>query len=178
MLHELAAHIRTSYALCVQWDGFVLDGRAWQRQFLDYDYIGAVWPQFDDEYKVGNGGFSLRSRRLLEATQTLPLDDSEAEDVQIGRTHRRDLENKGVRFAPASIAEQFAYERTAPTGREFGFHGAFNLVRYLNARRALKLFRPLEPELLARNERVELFWWALRRGRLQFALMMFWRMIT
>lgn len=178
MLRELADHIETSHALCVQWDGYVLDGQAWRRQFLNYDYIGAVWPQFDDDHKVGNGGFSLRSRRLLEATKSLPLDKSEAEDIQIGRTHRLELEKGGLQFAPASVAEQFAYERTSPTGREFGFHGAFNLVRYLPPRRTLELFRSLEPGMLARNERTDLFWWALTRGRLSLALAMFWRIIT
>jgi Protein of unknown function (DUF5672) len=178
MLRELADHIETSHALCVQWDGYVLDGHAWRRQFLDYDYIGAVWPQFDDDYRVGNGGFSLRSRRLLEATKSLPLDNSEAEDIQISRTHRSELEKRGLQFAPESVAEHFAYERTLPTGREFGFHGAFNLVRYLPPKRTIELFRSLEPGMLARNERTDLFWWALARGRLNLALAMFWRIIT
>ena len=75
MLRELGDHIATDHALCVQWDGFVLDGAAWDPAFLDYDYIGAVWPHFDDSHNVGNGGFSLRSRKLLEASR------------QIGRAH-------------------------------------------------------------------------------------------
>ena len=38
------------------------------------DYIGAPWPHFRDGHNVGNGGFSLRSRRLLEACRELPFD--------------------------------------------------------------------------------------------------------
>ena len=67
MLQELHDHISTAHALCIQWDGYVLNAQAWDASFLDYDYIGSVWPQFGDGHRVGNGGFSLRSKRLLEA---------------------------------------------------------------------------------------------------------------
>ncbi len=46
LLKELAARIRTDHVLIVQWDGFILDPFAWRDEFLDYDYIGAPWPQF------------------------------------------------------------------------------------------------------------------------------------
>ena len=169
MLRQLAGHIETSHALCVQWDGFVLDGTAWQAKFLDYDYIGAIWPQFTDNKRVGNGGFSLRSRRLLDACRDLPLLGDEAEDLVIGRRCRPDLEAQGLSFAPEELAGQFSYERTTPTNREFGFHGAFNLVRYLSKDDADTLFRTLEPGMLAPNERTELRRWALRHGRLKLA---------
>ena len=177
MLRELGDHIATDHALCVQWDGFVLDGAAWDPAFLDYDYIGAVWPHFDDSHNVGNGGFSLRSRKLLEASRHLPFDGSEPEDVVISRIARSQLEQDGIRFAPPPVARRFAYERTRPTGREFGFHGAFNLVRYLPPKQAAALFGGLEPELLARGERFELLWWALARGRIKLALNMLKRLL-
>lgn len=170
MLRELVDHIQTHHALCVQWDGFVLNGASWDPQFLDYDYIGAVWPQFDDVHNVGNGGFSLRSRRLFEACRELPFDGREPEDVVIGRKFRSQLEDQGIRFAPESVAKRFAYERTTRTGTEFGFHGAFNLVDHVSPRRALRLFRAIERDMLAKNERRELMWWALRRGRMSLAL--------
>lgn len=169
MLQRLACEIRTSHALCVQWDGFVLDGSNWNPAFLDYDYIGAPWPHFQDGHNVGNGGFSLRSRRLLDACADLPFDAQEAEDVLISRSCRPFLEQQGLRFAPEILAREFAYERTRPSGREFGFHGAFNLVRYLSAKDALELFRNLDPGLLARNERWELLRWAILRGRPRLA---------
>ena len=153
MLRGLADHIETAHALCVQWDGFVLDGGAWDPSFLEYDYIGAVWPHFTDGYNVGNGGFSLRSRKLLEVCKDLSFDGSAVEDVIISRLCRPELELQGIRFAPEFVARHFAYERTRPTGREFGFHGAFNLVRFLPSRDTLMLFRSLEPQMLARKER-------------------------
>ena len=169
MLRELAGHIETSHALCVQWDGFVLDGTAWRSEFLDYDYIGAIWPQFTDNHRVGNGGFSLRSRRLLDACKELPLVGDEAEDLVIGRRCRPQLERQGLAFAPEEMARQFSYERTEPTGHEFGFHGAFNLVRYLPKQEADTLFSSLEAGMLAPNERAELLRWATRRGRFRLA---------
>ena len=176
MLRGLVEHIRTPHALCVQWDGYVLDGSAWDRAFLDYDYIGAPWPHFHDGHSVGNGGFSLRSRRLLEASRALPLDPPLLEDVIICRRCRPQLEAQGIRFAPEAIARRFSYERMPPGGDEFGFHGSFNLVRLLPPDPALRLIRSLEPELLARNERWELLGWALRQGHFPLALEMLRRL--
>jgi hypothetical protein len=172
ILRDLGAHIDTNHALCIQWDGFVLDGAFWDPSFLDFDYIGAVWPQFRDGHNVGNGGFSLRSKRLLELCRELPLNGSEPEDLVIGRWYRPELEARGIRYAPEAVARRFAYERTPPTGREFGFHGAFNLVRYLSAEQVLDLFQSLEASVLAQNERWELLWWALAHGQFRLAMTM------
>lgn len=117
----------------MQWDGFVVRPEAWDPGFLDFDYIGAIWPQFDDGAVVGNGGFSLRSKRLLEACQSLDV-SSHPEDVTICRTHRVLLEQEfGIRFADPATAARFSYERSNRTGAEFGFHGAFNLPSHLPA---------------------------------------------
>jgi hypothetical protein len=176
MLRGLCPHISTQYALCVQWDGFVINGAAWRSDFAEYDYIGAVWPHFADEHRVGNGGFSLRSRRLLDACQALPFDGEQAEDLVIARLHRARLEKAGIRFAPESVAANFAYERSAPTGREFGFHGAFNLVRHVSPQEALTVFRSLDSSMLAQSERLEVLRWALWRGRFRLARAMMARL--
>ena len=84
---------------------------------------------------VGNGGFSLRSRRLLQALQDprfAPVADV-AEDELIGRVWRPVLEHEfGLRFAPDAVASRFAYERVLPAGPTFGFHGLFNLWRHMD----------------------------------------------
>jgi hypothetical protein len=170
MLRELATHILTSHALCIQWDGFVLNGAAWDGHFLDFDYIGAVWPHFDDPYNVGNGGFSLRSRRLLEACRDLPFDGSSAEDVVIGRLCRRQLEQSGLRFAPETVASKFAYERASPAGDEFGFHGVYNFVRQIPVTDAERVLTSIEPNMLTKAERRELFRWALANKHYRLAL--------
>jgi len=177
MLQELFHHIATSHALCIQWDGFVLNGGAWEPDFLDYDYIGAVWPQFSDRHNVGNGGFSLRSQRLLRACRSLRFDGSMAEDILICRLCRDELESEGITFAPEAVASRFSFERTRPTGREFGFHGSFNLVRLLAPDDVARLFRSLESRMLVRSERVELLRWALLHGRGRLALTMLKRLI-
>ena len=40
-------------------------------RFFDYDYIGAPWPN-NFVNRVGNGGFSLRSKKFLELTAKIP----------------------------------------------------------------------------------------------------------
>lgn len=177
MLYDLPRHIATSHALCVQWDGFVLDAAAWSPDFLDYDYIGAPWPHFDDAHVVGNGGFSLRSSKLLQAVAALVRDVDEAEDIAICRTWRSALEQRaGIRFALPEIASRFAYERCSPSEKSFGFHGVFNLVDLLEPTALLGLISQLEPNLLAPNEQRELMNWALRHSQWRIAGQMLRRM--
>jgi len=167
MLDHLAPHIETRFALVAQWDGYVINGAGWRDEFFDYDYIGAPWPQFDDGRTVGNGGFSLRSKRLLDACRDLSLTDGEAEDVAICRTARDELErDHGLRFASESLARLFAYERTRRQGGEFGFHGVFNMIRDLPRAEFAAVLASLEPRLLGRRESGEILRAALRAGHL------------
>lgn len=170
MLQELRHHVATSHVLCVQWDGYVLDGSRWDPRFLDYDYIGSPWVHFTDGHDVGNGGFSLRSRRLLDACHALGIEDV-PEDVAICRTHRDVLERRfDIRFAPVEMARRFAFERYPARGDEFGFHGIFNLVDLVDPRQLTGLIRDLDPAVLNRLEHRELFRGAARRGRVGLAL--------
>ncbi len=132
VLKDLVHHVESSHALVVQWDGFVANGKAWEDAFLGADYIGARWFWFDDGMQVGNGGFSLRSRRLLEALADPRIEPVEAEDLTIGRTYRPLLEREfGIVFADGAMADRFAFEAAYPIGRPFGFHGLFNFCRVL-----------------------------------------------
>lgn len=173
MKHDLAGHLSTPHFLCVQWDGYVVHPEQWDAAFLDYDYIGAPWPHFADGMNVGNGGFSLRSRRLAEATAALPIDD-ESEDCAICRTHRPVLEAQGLRFAPENVARRFAYERFKSNGNEFGFHGAFNLANHVGSAELRALFSRIEPGLLNRREHFEMLRGAVVRGDARLAWAM-WR---
>lgn len=163
ILHELADHIATPHVLVIQWDGFIRTGGRWRDQFLAYDYVGAVWPQFSDGMTVGNGGFSLRSRKLLEATRHIPA-GPEPEDILICRTYRHVLEQQyDLRFADADTARLFSYERERSTRDEFGFHGAYNLLAELPVGAAARLIALLEPGVLGARESVELMFHALGR---------------
>ena len=131
IFRDLAEMITTPFVLVVQWDGYVLDGSRWDPEFLTFDYIGAPWPWHADAAQVGNGGFSLRSRRLLRAlAEFQPV---HPEDEGICRTYRRDLERRGLVFADVGSAGRFAFERGEPEGPTFGFHGLFNMGRVLAA---------------------------------------------
>ena len=130
VLKSLLPHVATAYVLLVQWDGYVINPAAWDPAFLACDYIGAKWFWHEDRMRVGNGGFSLRSRRLLEALldPRIVLDD--AEDTTICRTFRPLLEREhGIRFADEALADRFSFEASYPIGRPFGFHGLFNFCR-------------------------------------------------
>jgi hypothetical protein len=141
LLHELADHIRTDHCLIVQWDGFVMNACQWDERFLACDYIGAPWPQFTDGHDVGNGGFSLRSRRLLEACRSPEFIPSHPEDVAVGRVNRDYLEaSHGMVFADRDTAARFAFERSPPNGPTFGFHGIFNMIPLLGAERFWQVY--------------------------------------
>jgi hypothetical protein len=75
MLGHLADHIDTPYCITTQDDGFIINPRAWRDDFLNYDYIGALWPSESHAANIaksrnGNGGFSLRSKKFLDCCQS------------------------------------------------------------------------------------------------------------
>ncbi len=154
-LTELWRYVDTPYALIFQHDGFILNPSAWQDSWREYDYIGApieigqwtvkrhgVPASSISDLVVGNGGFSLRSRRLLELTATLAAADdfnmTEPEDWAQCYTERAKLETAGMRFAPVLVAEAFSFEGRSPEYCQyvdsFGFHGLrwTNISRWLD----------------------------------------------
>jgi len=150
IVKELADHIETDHVLLAQYDGFIANPECWRHDFLDYDYIGAPWPQFDT-HNVGNGGFSLRSRRLLTTLRDLRLElDGRPEDIAICQAWRSRLEqHHGIRFAPTDVARRFSYESGPCSGPSFGFHGLYHLNRHYKGDDARWLAEQLEPEHLS-----------------------------
>jgi tetratricopeptide (TPR) repeat protein len=135
MLKQLGDHIETDYALVVQWDGFVIHDAAFADEFWNYDYIGARWPHAASEFKVGNGGFSLRSKKLLDSLRddAIVFHDDENEDETICIRYRELLEAKhGIAFADERVADRFAFDVSRPVGRTLGFHGVFNFWQVLS----------------------------------------------
>lgn len=128
MIKDLHKYIDTDFALIIQWDGFVLNPIGWSDEFLKYDYIGANWYHLGNLH-VGNGGFSLRSKKLINwlannwkqvGTRIHP------EDVFISKFARPFVEKEGMKFAPEDIAKKFAIEgneHSVVWNGEFGFHG-------------------------------------------------------
>jgi Protein of unknown function (DUF5672) len=128
MIQRLNSYVDTAFALVIQHDGFVLNPKAWCDEFLAYDYIGAPW-WINQQHIVGNGGFSLRSKRLLGLLQELEIQISTnvPEDWFICVVLRTELEDRGITFAPIELAQQFALEGNENDGvvwtNQFGFHG-------------------------------------------------------
>ena len=128
MLRDLCPHIHTSHVLIVQWDGYITAPDLWQDDFLKWDYIGAPWYHGGHPGLVGNGGFSLRSRRLLQALQEQSVNLAEPEDHEICINLRPQLESGGgIRIAPLETAQAFSCEYGAYR-RSFGFHGMHNFA--------------------------------------------------
>lgn len=132
MLKELNQYVHTSHVLTIQWDGYVIHPESWQQEFLNWDYIGAPWPR-ESGLIVGNGGFSFRSKKLLEALQDERILPNHPEDNCICLDNRALLEREyGIQFAPPELAAQFAYEFAPPVDKPFGFHGFFHFPKLLN----------------------------------------------
>lgn len=144
---KLWRHIQTDFVLIVQADGWVLNGKRWEDLFLEYDYIGAPWPILSTAYidphgvhqRVGNGGFSLRSLKLLKVAEERQViwDVTEfshfyhfnarplAEDGNICIHNRSVYEASGCVFAPLEVAARFSRELPIieyPNPETFGFH--------------------------------------------------------
>lgn len=65
LLTGLRQYVSGTHVLIIQWDSFIIHPELWTNDFLQYDYIGAVWPHHPNT-PVGNGGFSLRSSSYLK----------------------------------------------------------------------------------------------------------------
>lgn len=162
--YQLAKYIDTDYALIVHKDAYVLRPEKWEDEFFKYDYIGAPWKKgahFTNEgvnIRVGNGGFSFRSKKLLNILNelNLPFTDNGTgyfnEDGIICGYYRKTLEEHGIRFAPPEVAARFSTEKICneSVADPFGFHDnkdvipRFFFVRFFlhkMKRTAKKLFK-------------------------------------
>lgn len=144
IITQLDNYVRTPHVLVFQYDGFILNPDQWTNEFLQYDYIGAPWLTADwsvkdfgfpedllGQYVVGNGGFSLRSKKLTAECKKLAeegvITNYHPEDVVVCVRNRRLLESRGIKFAPVELAKQFSYEAEDDEhiswDGQFGFHG-------------------------------------------------------
>lgn len=131
-LFELPRFVTKEFVMIVQHDGFVTNPELWTDKFLAYDYIGAPWPARNMQpCRVGNGGFCIRSRRLLEVVANMRerFPRKENEDAYICTTYRAHIEAAGITFAPPELAARFSVEFKThyhDGGPTFGFHGFYD----------------------------------------------------
>src|SRR6266478_1272794 len=111
VLSELTAYasVRTTHAMYIHLDGFIINPELWDPKWLDYDYIGAPWPEGMNAGRVGNGGFSLRTKNLMQKAALLGWLDMN-NDILICCKYREDLEEMGCKFAPVEEAAKFSVE--------------------------------------------------------------------
>lgn len=153
---ELINRVQTEFVLLVQADGFIVNPQLWKPEFLEYDYIGAPWPD-DEEWcnrqhpnhqkfykgnrancRVGNGGFSLRSKKFLELSSKLPSCVPHGEDYYLCVMNNQYMRDNGVKFPSVELALSFSIENPVKeigaswnetnhlnfnTRKSFGFHG-------------------------------------------------------
>ena len=150
---DLYKYVDTEYVLLVQYDGFILNPESWNDEFLKYDYIGAPWlvgdwsvrdydfpKEFLGSWRVGNGGFCLRSKKFLETSNHLAKEGKfkkyHPEDVALCIWYREIVEKEGIKFAPYQVAQQFSIEgNDLAYEKQFGFHGLkwTNIQKWIDA---------------------------------------------
>jgi len=141
MVYELHKHINTDFCINIQDDGFIVNADKWDDEFLNYDYVGAAWGLPKDNFsylddkgnlvRVGNGGFSLRSKKILELPTKLNLEWKPFygfynEDGFFVCHHRSLFLSEGIKYAPLEVAVKFSHEVQIPETlgiTPFGFHG-------------------------------------------------------
>lgn len=144
IVYRLGEYINTTHCLLVQNDGYVVNPDSWKDEWMQYDYIGALWPLPQDDFsfrdqdgniqRMGNGGFTLRSKKLLCAAKELHLEWKQYygfyhEDGFICCHNRKQYELAGCKFAPIEVAAEFSHETMVAENYgniPFGFHGRNN----------------------------------------------------
>lgn len=139
MMTKTVDYCSTPYLLHMEYDSAVLNPRAWDNHWLEYDFIAPPWPPHNDPgwppctdaNNVGSFGFCLGSRKFWQgcrdayeyfSKQPGMAQQIISSDRFICRTARPWLELRGIKFAPVDEAMRFANENLIHSG-QFGFHG-------------------------------------------------------
>lgn len=155
--NKLVNYIETPYCLLVQTDGVIVNSNLWLDEFFEYDYIGAPWPDEvvwqnlqnprtresfisnEGKSRIGNGGFSLRSKKFLTESSKYESCEGYGEDVYLCNIHYQDMISNGVKFPSVDLACKFSIENPIRemgyiwpnsdsnfnSSRSFGFHGIY-----------------------------------------------------
>lgn len=125
---NLKDHSDNDFVMVIQEDGHLINPNLWDDAFLEYDYIGAPWPTEESwivlqhaeqqpylrenlpKNRVGNGGFSIRSRKFLEFSSQFEETGILGEDTFLCTRKYDEAIEYGIKFAPFELAVKFAYE--------------------------------------------------------------------
>lgn len=146
MLTRVHEYIDTPHVLIVQRDGFILNPGSFDVRWLELDYIGPLFVQYD---KVGSGGFSLRTKKLMQhVSAMMPKWDGtqeQADHIQSRVSYYEDgviclhnSINKGFKIATLEQAANFSQggNRNPQYFREypFGFHRTWQEINFATGR--------------------------------------------
>jgi hypothetical protein len=145
IVNKLYQYVDTDFVLIVQTDGFINHPSLWSDEFLDYDYLGSPWPnqahvtgckwvdpgvvtqmlcQPKGVNLVGGGGFSLRSKKIINLAHECPRELRGPEDVYYCLNNYDYFISHGIRYAPVNVAERFSRDDDGRVHDNcFGFHG-------------------------------------------------------
>ena len=171
MARDLKNYIETPFCITIQTDGFIVNSDKWDDSFFEYDYIGAPWPDDDSwlnlqyeetrnsymlnnkESRIGNGGFSFRSKKFMEESGKYESCMGYGEDSFLCNIKYKEMLQKGIKFPPVYIAMRFSIENPIKEmgylwpecGEEFnssvsfGFHGK-HIKDYSNITQKMELY--------------------------------------
>lgn len=140
MFLELYKYFDTSHCLTVQDHAYIINPEMWDSYWLNYDYLGCTWDIVPNTYianngkrvRVGNGGFSLRSKRMCEIPSKMGWRLREErgfknEDGQINCYYRKEFLELGIRYGGLEDSVKFGYEKPMKENnwgyqKFFGFH--------------------------------------------------------
>jgi Protein of unknown function (DUF5672) len=141
MLTRVHEYVDTDHFLIVQRDGWILNPGSWNPDWLQLDYIGGLYMQYE---KCGSGGFSLRSKKIMqEVSKITPVWDgtqkgadliqkdlSFYEDGMLCLTGFSNLFKIGSLEQAADFSQ--AGNRTPKYFRKFpfGFHRTFQQINF------------------------------------------------
>ncbi len=148
----------SDFVLIVQDDGFVTNPEMWDPEFLKFDFLGAPWPkeqswidlQVAKDFmqpgfnQIGNGGFSLRSRKFLELSAKFNNCAGYGEDCFLNTVNYGFMWAHGIKYPPVELAQKFSIENnldnwqiplTIDPKAHFGFHGK----NFVNSRELIDL---------------------------------------
>ena len=139
MLTKVHSFIETDHVLIVQRDGWILNPESFNPAWLQLDYIGPIFVQYDH---VGSGGFSLRSKKLMQnvASNTPEWNwtQKQAEEIQEQQQYYEDgvicLSKRFSQFKIASLEEAGKFAAGGNRNRKyfvekpFGYHGVWHNI--------------------------------------------------
>lgn len=142
MLTKFYQYINTEHCLLVQHDGWVLNPSSWNSDWLKNDYTAPLFIQYN---KCGSGGFSLRTKRMMEEIAKVEMPewdwtDKQAHEIQANLSYYEDgicsLTERNGKYKIATLeqAADFAQggNRDPQYFREFpfGFHRTFQEIDF------------------------------------------------